>query len=92
MNDPPSASQARTGTASPSLLPLRVLLVEDRPSDAALLVHLLAQAGFLPEWRRVETESEYLVRLDPALNTILADYALPQFSGLQVLRLLQERG
>jgi signal transduction histidine kinase len=71
---------------------LRVLLVEDRPADASLLLHLLREAGFAPEWRRVETESEYLANLDPALDVILADYALPQFSGLEALRLMRGRG
>jgi signal transduction histidine kinase len=71
---------------------LRVLIVEDRPSDAELLVHTLRRAGFEPEWTRVETQAEYLAHLDPIIDIILADYNLPQFSGLEALRLLQERG
>src|ERR1700687_3227954 len=78
--------------ASPKLTPLRVLLVEDRAADASLLVHSLRAAGFEPAWRRVETESDYLANLDPLLDVILADYALPQFSGLEALRLMRERG
>jgi signal transduction histidine kinase len=77
-------------SAQPTVL--RVLLVEDRASDAVLILHLLREAGFAPEWRRVETESEYLANLDPGLDVILADYALPQFSGLEALRLMQDRG
>jgi signal transduction histidine kinase len=87
---PPAPAYAIGDLREP--VPLRVLLVEDRPSDAALLVHLLRQAGFAPEWTRVETELEYLIHLDPALDIILADYALPQFSGLEALRLLHKRG
>jgi DNA-binding NtrC family response regulator len=71
---------------------LRVLIVEDRPSDAELLVHMLRRGGFEPEWTRVETQTEYLAHLDPLIDVILADYTLPQFSGLEALRLLQERG
>jgi signal transduction histidine kinase len=41
-------------------VPLRVLLVEDRPSDVDLVVHLLQQAGFALEWDCVDTESGYL--------------------------------
>jgi signal transduction histidine kinase len=70
---------------------LRVLLVEDRESDAVLILHLLREAEFAPEWRRAETESEYLANLYPGLDVILADYALPQFSGLEALRLVRER-
>lgn len=76
----------------PQTRPLRVLLVEDRASDASLLVHELLRAGFVAKWQRVETESEYLASLDPELDVILADYALPQFSGLEALRLMHERG
>jgi signal transduction histidine kinase len=74
------------------LTPLRVLIVEDQSSDAILLVHLLGQAGFAADWNRVETESEYLAHLEPELDIVLADYTLPQFSGLEALRLLRERG
>jgi signal transduction histidine kinase len=89
ITSPATPSSPAAVVAGP--IPLRVLLVEDRPSDAALVVHLLGQAGFAPEWKRVETEVEYLAQLDPSLDIILADYALPQFSGLEALRLLVER-
>ena len=49
------------------------------------------EAGFAPDWQRVETESDYLAQLDPPPDVILADYALPHFSGLEALRLLRER-
>jgi len=70
---------------------LRVLIVEDRPSDAERWSIRLRRAGFEPEWTRVETQAEYLAHLDPIIDIILADYNLPEFSGLEALRLLQER-
>ena len=72
--------------------PLRVLVLEDRPADAELMVHELRRAGFDPDWRRVETEPDYLAHLDPALDVILADYRLPGFTALTALRHLQDRG
>ncbi len=72
--------------------PLNVLIVEDRPADAALMVHELRRAGFDPVWRRVETEEDYLAHLQAGLDVILADYTLPQFDALRALQLLQERG
>jgi CheY-like chemotaxis protein len=72
--------------------PLRVLLVEDDQNDARLIVHELRRAGFEPVSERVETEPEFLARLDPALDLILADYHLPQFDALRTVRLVQERG
>ena len=70
--------------------PLRVLFLEDNSSDVELLLHALQRAGYVPEWDRVDTEAEYLARLSPALDVILADYNLPQFDALKALYRLQE--
>jgi PAS domain S-box-containing protein len=72
--------------------PLRVLLLEDRPSDAELLLYELRRAGFDVTSQRVDQEEDYLAALDPSLDIILADYTLPQFDGLTALRHLQGRG
>lgn len=72
--------------------PLRVLILEDEPDDAELMLRELRQAGFAPVAARVEDETGYLSRLDPSLDVVLADYHLPQFDAPQALRLLQERG
>jgi CheY-like chemotaxis protein len=74
------------------LIPLRVLILEDRPEDAELVLYELRRAGFDPSHQRVETEADYLARLHEDLEVILADYSLPQFDALGALRLLQERG
>jgi two-component system, response regulator len=70
---------------------LRILLVEDQPDDAALLVCEPQRAGFTPSWKRVDTEKDFLARLDPPPDLIVADYALPQFNGLDALRALHAR-
>jgi len=75
----------------PAPVPLRVLILEDHGADARLLLHQLRQGGYEPHWERVDTESDYLARLDPGLDVILADYSLPQFDALRALRLLRER-
>ncbi len=72
-------------------VPLRVLILEDRATDAELLVHELRRHGFDPEWWRVETKQDYLAHLDHTLDLILADYAVPGFGALQALRLLRQR-
>ena len=71
---------------------LRVLLVEDNPIDSELVLAELRRSGFEPDSQLVETESDYLAHLDPALDVILADYNLPGWDGLKALRLMQERG
>ncbi|MBI4492016.1 MAG: EAL domain-containing protein, partial [Chloroflexi bacterium] len=72
--------------------PLRVLILEDRPDDAELMVSELKRAGLEPRWQRVEDESEYVDHLDAGLDLILADYTLPQFDAPRALQLLQARG
>ncbi|MEO7913411.1 MAG: response regulator, partial [Roseiflexaceae bacterium] len=74
------------------VVPLRVLVLEDRPADAELALRELRRAGFAPEWQRVETEADYLAGLDPTLDLILADYSLPQFDAIQALELVRARG
>jgi PAS domain S-box-containing protein len=72
--------------------PLRVLIVEDRAADAALMADELERAGFAAHWERVETESDFLQQISATPDVILADYTLPQFSALRVLELLQQHG
>lgn len=70
---------------------LRVLVVEDIPDDAELMILHLEAEGFAPEWQRVQTEQEYLTALDTLPEVILADWSLPQFSGLRALEIMIER-
>lgn len=71
--------------------PMQLLILEDRPSDAELMLYELRRAGFDPAWTRVDTEADYLVGLDSMPDLILADYNLPQFDGLRALELLNQR-
>jgi len=71
---------------------LRVLIVEDAPDEAELMVRHLSQAGLELDWSRVETEAEYLTVLGTLPDLILADWRLPHFSGLRALHLMRERG
>ncbi|MBS4099539.1 MAG: PAS domain S-box protein [Sulfuricella sp.] len=71
--------------------PLHVLVVEDVPSDAELVVLQLVEKGLRLDWQRVQSEADYLAALDSLPELILADWHLPQFSGLRALQLLQER-
>jgi starch phosphorylase len=76
----------------PALQALHALLVEDSPDDAELMAHELRLSGFDLIWDRVDTEADYLAHLEKSPAIILADYSLPQFSGLRALELLQQRG
>jgi len=71
--------------------PLNVLMVEAQ-ADAELLAHELRNAGFDPNWRRVETEDEYRASLETSPDLILSDHTMPHFNGLRAIDLLRERG
>ncbi len=71
---------------------LRILIVEDSPMDAELLVLQLGRSCYAPEWERVDTAGGFTQRLDPSLDIIFSDYRMPGFSGLEALRLLKASG
>ena len=69
----------------------RILILEDQPTDAELEIRELRQAKLEFEAKCVETKETFLKALkdfDP--DVIISDYGLPQFNGLEALRLLKE--
>jgi DNA-binding NtrC family response regulator len=71
---------------------LRILLVEDEPTDAELVENNLREAGVRFESRRVETRAQYeraLKEFRPDL--ILADHTLPHFEARTALQLAREQ-
>src|ERR1700733_623562 len=71
---------------------LQLLIVEEPPDDADLLLRELLRAGFDPKWSRVETEPDFLAALQNPPEIILSDYSMPHFSGLRALELLRASG
>jgi two-component system, cell cycle sensor histidine kinase and response regulator CckA len=71
---------------------LNVLFLEDNPSDALLLLRELERSGMKVRWTRVDTESDFLARLDPDLDLILTDYSMPSFDAPRALDLIRESG
>lgn len=70
---------------------LSVVLVEDNPLDAELVIGALGADGMKFTWIRVQTEAEFVDALSTAPDIVLSDYDLPQFSGLLALDLLRRR-
>lgn len=79
-------------TSGPLPVPLRVLVLEDVPSDAELELRELRRAGLLGEWERVETEADFREALERfAPDVVLADFSLPSWNGLEALKVVRER-
>jgi len=71
---------------------LRILLLEDSPTDAELNERVLRLAGIDFTSLRVETRKAFVAALDEFRpDLILADYSLPGFDGLQALSIVRER-
>ncbi len=73
--------------------PLRVLIVEDTEDDALLLVRELERGGYNLTYERVDNREAMAQALErQTWDIVLADHAMPHFSGLAALVLLREKG
>jgi two-component system cell cycle sensor histidine kinase/response regulator CckA len=71
--------------------PLRILVAEDVPDDAALIEQELRRAGLAIATRRVETEAAFRRALQEfAPDVILTDHSMPHFTAADALRIAQE--
>ena len=68
--------------------PIKILIVEDQPTDAEILRHELKRGGMLFTDCMVETREEYIRALnDFKPDIILSDYHMPMFNGMSALYL-----
>jgi DNA-binding response OmpR family regulator len=71
---------------------LHILYVEDSELDFELIKQYLFQAGLECEITRIETYTEFREALESSpYDLILADCALPHFSGMEALQLAQDK-
>jgi PAS domain S-box-containing protein len=71
---------------------LRILILEDVPTDAELMIEELAEAGMAIVSKRVSTKASFVSAIaDFSPDIILSDYSLPSFDGLGALRIARER-
>lgn len=72
---------------------LRVLMVEDSADDAELILHELRRDGYALQAERVDAPEALRRALDgQAWDIVISDYEMPRFSGLDALRIVQEKG
>ena len=70
---------------------LRILILEDSPSDADLMELELTDASIEFSSRVVDTKKDYLNEIEEFKpNLILSDYNLPEFDGLSALKIKKE--
>ncbi|HKC00940.1 MAG TPA: PAS domain S-box protein, partial [Terriglobales bacterium] len=71
----------------------RILLLEDNSADAKLSLRELARAGFDIDSEVVSTSKEFIEQLhSQRYDLILADYRLPDWTGLDALRWVRSSG
>jgi CheY-like chemotaxis protein len=70
--------------------PVRILIVEDQPADAELMVEALEDSGFDVSWQLVSTEATYHDALNSDIDVILCDHSLPSFDAGRAFELLQQ--
>src|SRR5215831_8040863 len=71
--------------------PVRLVLVEDVPTEAEIAVRQLEAGGFSCSWQRVDSEVALRRALAEARpDLILSDFTLPGFDGLSALEVARE--
>jgi diguanylate cyclase len=70
---------------------LRLLLIEDSPDDAALVVRELTRGGYEVDFDRVDTPEGLVAALKrQSWDIVVADYTMPGFTGTAALTLLRQ--
>ncbi len=79
----------RNRTPPPQMrTPLRVVIVEDRITDAELMAAELRRTGFDLDWVRVDRSDAFIDALANPPDIVLADYSLPEFDAMRALGVL----
>jgi signal transduction histidine kinase/DNA-binding response OmpR family regulator len=72
---------------------LRLLLVEDSRTDAALILDELRSGGFAVTHRRVDLAKDFRTAIiERDWDVVVCDHALPQFNSRTALKMLQNVG
>src|SRR5262245_48171281 len=71
--------------------PVKLVVVEDMPTEAEIAVRQLESGGFSCNWKRVDSETALRRSLaESAPDLILSDFTLPGFDGISALEIARE--
>ncbi len=83
------------GKQAPTLAarPIRVLIAEDTPADAELIVAVLKRAGYALSFEIVDTPAQFKERIERTnFDLILSDHNLRTWTGMDALECLRKSG
>lgn len=70
---------------------IKILHLEDDPTDSELVLSELAKAGLNIEYLRVDDEKNFIYQLNNSEHDIiLADYNLPSYDGIKALKICHQ--
>jgi two-component system cell cycle sensor histidine kinase/response regulator CckA len=83
--------EPETQNATPPGQSLRVLILEDEPSDAELMAEMLRQAGYSLSLEVTDSRAQFERRLEQGdVDVILADYNLRTWTAIDALELVKK--
>jgi len=75
-----------------TLKKINVLFIEDNPDDVELELYELRKGGFDVNQQVARNQKEFLSALDNLdVDIVIADYSLPDLTGIEAIHILQER-
>ena len=70
---------------------LRLLIADDDPDDAWVIVFAMRRAGYAVEWQRVDDETGFCREL-PGADLVICDHSMPRFSPVRALEMIRDSG
>lgn len=75
-----------------SLTSIRLLIIEDHPDDAELMIDQFESSGYTVHSKRVASAAELREVLSEPWELILSDHVMPSFSSRGALKIVKETG